>query len=32
VKLARSGDEAEDIAGHILGMNLVTPQPAPLDA
>ncbi len=26
VKLARSGDEAEDIAGHILGMNLVTPQ------
>ncbi|HLZ91037.1 MAG TPA: ADP-forming succinate--CoA ligase subunit beta [Candidatus Acidoferrum sp.] len=26
VKLARSGDEAEDIAGHILGMTLVTPQ------
>src|SRR5258705_12032468 len=25
-KLARSGAEAEDIAGHILGMNLVTPQ------
>ena len=29
VKLARSGDEAEDIAGHILGMNLVTPQTGP---
>jgi succinyl-CoA synthetase beta subunit len=26
VKLARSGDEAEDIAGRILGMTLVTPQ------
>jgi succinyl-CoA synthetase beta subunit len=26
VKLARSADEAEDIAGHILGMTLVTPQ------
>src|SRR3979409_1188972 len=26
VKLARSGDEAEDIAGHILGMELITPQ------
>jgi succinyl-CoA synthetase beta subunit len=29
VKLARSGDEAEDIAGHILGMTLVTPQTGP---
>ena len=29
VKLARSGDEAQDIAGHILGMNLVTPQTGP---
>ena len=29
VKLARSGDEAADIAGHILGMNLVTPQTGP---
>ncbi len=29
VKLARSGDEAEDIAGHILGMNLTTPQTGP---
>ena len=29
VKLARSGDEAEDIAGHILGMKLVTPQTGP---
>jgi succinyl-CoA synthetase beta subunit len=29
VKLARSGDEAEDIAGHILGMNLATPQTGP---
>jgi succinyl-CoA synthetase beta subunit len=29
VKLARSGDEAEDIAGHILGMSLVTPQTGP---
>src|SRR6201982_140723 len=29
VKLARSGDEAEDIAGHILGMNLITPQTGP---
>src|SRR5216683_2614292 len=26
VKLARSADEAADIAGHILGMKLVTPQ------
>src|ERR1700676_4602722 len=26
VKLARSGDEAAEIAGQILGMNLVTPQ------
>ena len=26
VKLARSADEAADIASHILGMNLVTPQ------
>jgi succinyl-CoA synthetase beta subunit len=30
VKLARSGDEAEDIAGHILGMTLVTPQTGPV--
>jgi succinyl-CoA synthetase beta subunit len=29
VKLARSGDEAEDITGHILGMTLVTPQTGP---
>jgi succinyl-CoA synthetase beta subunit len=29
VKLARSGDEAEEIAGHILGMTLVTPQTGP---
>jgi succinyl-CoA synthetase beta subunit len=29
VKLARSGDEAQDIAGHILGMTLVTPQTGP---
>jgi succinyl-CoA synthetase beta subunit len=29
VKLARSGDEAEDIAGQILGMNLITPQTGP---
>jgi succinyl-CoA synthetase beta subunit len=29
VKLARSGDEAQDIAGHILGMNLITPQTGP---
>jgi len=29
VKLARSGDETADIAGHILGMNLVTPQTGP---
>jgi len=29
VKLARSGDEAEDIAGDILGMNLITPQTGP---
>jgi succinyl-CoA synthetase beta subunit len=29
VKLARSGDEAEDIAGYILGMTLVTPQTGP---
>jgi succinyl-CoA synthetase beta subunit len=29
VKLARSGDEAEDIAGQILGMTLVTPQTGP---
>jgi succinyl-CoA synthetase beta subunit len=29
VKLARSSDEAGDIAGHILGMNLVTPQTGP---
>jgi succinyl-CoA synthetase beta subunit len=29
VKLARSGDEAEDIAGRILGMNLVTAQTGP---
>ena len=26
VKLARSADEAADIASHILGMNLITPQ------
>ena len=29
VKLARSADEAAEIAGHILGMNLVTPQTGP---
>ena len=29
VKLARSADEAADIASHILGMNLVTPQTGP---
>jgi succinyl-CoA synthetase beta subunit len=29
VKLARSGDEAEDIAGHILGMTLITTQTGP---
>jgi succinyl-CoA synthetase beta subunit len=29
VKLARSSDEAGDIAGQILGMNLVTPQTGP---
>jgi succinyl-CoA synthetase beta subunit len=29
VKLARSGDEAAEIAGHILGMHLVTPQTGP---
>ena len=29
VKLARSGDETADIAGHILGMTLVTPQTGP---
>src|SRR5438093_6588239 len=29
VKLARSADEAADIAGHILGMKLVTPQTGP---
>jgi succinyl-CoA synthetase beta subunit len=29
VKLARSGDEAEDIAGRILGMTLITPQTGP---
>ena len=29
VKLARSADEAADIAGQILGMNLVTPQTGP---
>jgi succinyl-CoA synthetase beta subunit len=29
VKLARSSDEASDIAGQILGMNLVTPQTGP---
>jgi succinyl-CoA synthetase beta subunit len=29
VKLARSSDEAGDIAGHILGMHLVTPQTGP---
>ena len=29
VKLARSGDEAAEIAGQILGMNLVTPQTGP---
>src|SRR5216684_3640699 len=27
--LSRSGDEAAEIAGHILGMNLVTPQTGP---
>jgi succinyl-CoA synthetase beta subunit len=30
VKLARSGDEAAEIAGQILGMNLVTPQTGPV--
>src|SRR5207237_10209975 len=29
VKLARSAEEAADIAGHILGMKLVTPQTGP---
>src|SRR6184192_2240961 len=29
VKLARSADEAADIAGHMLGMKLVTPQTGP---
>jgi succinyl-CoA synthetase beta subunit len=29
VKLARSADEAADMASHILGMNLVTPQTGP---
>src|SRR6266852_2498739 len=29
VKLARSSDEAGDIAGQILGMNLITPQTGP---
>jgi succinyl-CoA synthetase beta subunit len=29
VKLARSADEAADIASHILGMTLVTPQTGP---
>src|SRR5512137_1294232 len=29
VKLARSVDQAADIAGQILGMNLVTPQTGP---
>src|SRR5216684_1769830 len=29
VKLARSSDEAADIASHILGMKLVTPQTGP---
>jgi succinyl-CoA synthetase beta subunit len=29
VKLARSADEAADIASHILGMKLVTPQTGP---
>jgi succinyl-CoA synthetase beta subunit len=29
VKLARSADEAAEIASHILGMNLVTPQTGP---
>src|SRR5258708_15394373 len=29
VKLARSSDEAADLASHILGMKLVTPQTAP---
>src|SRR4030081_3228648 len=29
VKLARSGDEAEDIAGLILGMTLITPHTGP---
>src|SRR5258707_1293498 len=30
VKLARSADEAADIASHILGMTLVTPQTGPV--
>src|SRR6202171_6002152 len=29
VKLARSADEAAEIASHILGMNLITPQTGP---
>src|SRR3989449_135792 len=29
VKLARPADEAADIAGHILGMKLITPQTGP---
>ncbi len=29
VKLARSSDEAADLASHILGMKLVTPQTGP---
>src|SRR2546429_3215945 len=29
LKLARSAEEAADIAGHILGMKLVTPQTGP---
>src|SRR5258708_15964576 len=29
VKLARSADEAADLASHILGMKLVTPQTRP---
>src|SRR5207237_3260922 len=29
VKLARSAEEAADVAGHILGMKLVTPQTGP---
>src|SRR5258708_29732830 len=29
VKLARSSDEAADIASHLLGMKLVTPQTGP---